>query len=65
MKRISIDINDEEYAQLKRIAEWREVSVATLLGYFVQDLTDSDRRGGSDEHYRALDWLDRVMFKYR
>lgn len=65
MKRITININDAEYEDLKRIAESQDSSVAALLGAFVQDLTDSDRRGGSDEHYYARDWLGRAMLKYR
>ncbi|OIJ22037.1 hypothetical protein BKP45_04995 [Anaerobacillus alkalidiazotrophicus] len=64
-KRITIDINENEYLRLKEIAEERESSVSKLLGAFVQDLTNSERRGGSDEYYRARDWLDRIMLQYR
>jgi predicted DNA-binding ribbon-helix-helix protein len=65
MKRITIDINDAEYERLKQIATDHESTVAQLLGAFVQDLTDSDRRGGSDEHLKAWEWLDRTWLKFR
>lgn len=65
MKRLTIDINEEEYERLKRIAEQQESTVAKLLGAFCQDLTDCGRRGGSDEADFALDWLRRAMLKYR
>ncbi|EKN68047.1 hypothetical protein P9E76_15345 [Schinkia azotoformans] len=65
MKRLTIDINESEYERLKEIANDNKSTVSKLLGAFVQDLTDSDRRGGSDEHYKAYDWLNRAMLKYR
>lgn len=65
MKRLTVNINEEEYARLKEIADGEESTVAELLGAFVQDLTDCGRRGGSDEHMRAWDWLHRAMLKYR
>jgi hypothetical protein len=65
MKRVTIDVNEKEYARLKEIAADREVSVAGLLGAFVQDLTDCGRRGGSDESDRAWEWLSRNNFRYR
>jgi hypothetical protein len=65
MKCLTVDINEKEYERLKEIAQDQESTVAKLLGAFVQDLTDSDRRGESDEHYRACDWLQRTMLKYR
>lgn len=65
MKRLLIDINDEEHERLKEIAEERGMTVATFLGAFVQDLTDCGRREGSDEYARAWDWVNRNNFKYR
>jgi hypothetical protein len=65
MKRLMVDINEEEYARLKEIAKDQESTVAELLGAFCQDLTDCGRRGGSDEYYKAWNWLQRAMLKYR
>lgn len=65
MKQIRIDINEDEYERLKEIASDNDSTVSKLLGAFVQDLTDSDRRGGSDEHYKAYGWLHRAMLRYR
>lgn len=65
MKRLTIDINDEEYQALKLIAENEESTIAKLLGAFVQDLTFSNRSGGSDERLYARDYLRRAMLKYR
>jgi hypothetical protein len=65
MKRVMIDINESEYERLKKIAIDHESSVPKLLGAFVQDLTDSERRGGSDEHWKAWDWLNRTWLKFR
>jgi hypothetical protein len=65
VKRLSIDINEEEYARLKEIASEQESTISDLLGAFCQDLTNCGRRGGSDEHMRAWDWLYRASLKYR
>ena len=65
MKRLTIDINEEEYYRLKEIANDQESNIAHLLGAFCQDLTDCGRRGGSDEHMRAWEWLYRASLKYR
>lgn len=65
MKRLMVDINEEEYQLLKEIAANQESSVALLLGAFVHDLTASDRSGGSDERMYARDWLYRASLKYR
>ncbi len=64
MKRLTIDINAEEYARLLEIAEYYNTDVKKLLGAFVQDLTVSDRSGGSDERSLASQWADRSL-RYR
>jgi hypothetical protein len=65
MKRLNVDITEEEYERLKEIAQDQESTVAYLLGCFIADLTRSDNSGGSDEREYANDWLYRAMLKYR
>jgi hypothetical protein len=59
MKKLNVDINNDEYRNLSLIAEGLEISVAQLLGAFVQDLTYSLRSAGSDERRLAREWLSR------
>jgi hypothetical protein len=63
MKRIKVDITYQEYQDLQRIAESAKTSVANLVGAFIQDLTYSDRSGGSDERELAREWLGRNVYR--
>ncbi|WP_404403857.1 hypothetical protein [Jeotgalibacillus malaysiensis] len=67
MKRISVDINEEEYERLKEIADEHNVKVSLILGYYVRDLVCSARSNGSDERQYAQDYFQRTnlswMFK--
>lgn len=57
MKRLTVDVNEEEYNYLLRIAECYNTDVKSLLGVFVQDLRSSDRSGGSDERHLQVNGL--------
>lgn len=59
MKRVNVDINDEQYERLKEIAHEYDVSVATILGAFVADLTGINSNG-SDEREYAWQYLERT-----
>lgn len=65
MKHLTIDINESEYAWIKDYAECHDISVAKLLGSFCQDLSYSDRRGGSDESDYAHQWAGRQLWDCR
>lgn len=59
MKRLSVDIDDDQYDRLKEIAQEYDVSVATILGAFAADLTGI-RSNGSDERDYAWQYLERT-----
>lgn len=63
MKKLNVDINNDEYRDLSKIAEGLNISVAQLLGAFVQDLTYSLRSAGSDERAMARNWLVRNEYR--
>ncbi|MFS0776056.1 hypothetical protein ABC255_08630 [Neobacillus sp. 3P2-tot-E-2] len=65
MKRLNVDITEEEYVLLKEKAENEGVTIAFLLGCFIADLTRSENSGGSDEREYANNWLHRASLKYR
>ena len=58
MKRLSVDIGEEEYAALKELAESRKVTVADILGNYVRDLT-AINSNGSDERMFARQYFER------
>lgn len=67
MKRITIELTDEEYEGLKLFAEYKsdiiyKVKPKNILVQFVADLTASDRSGGSDERDFAESWFNRSSF---
>lgn len=64
MKRICINLTDEEYENLARIAADHNATPGELLAGFAADLTYSDRRGGSDESMLANDWLSRQTYRW-
>ncbi|WP_313804752.1 hypothetical protein [Cytobacillus sp.] len=59
MKRLNVDINEEQYEELKEIAKEHDVNIATLLGAFVADLSGI-LSNGSDERDYARQYLDRT-----
>lgn len=59
MKRLNVDIDEEQYEELKEIARNYEVSVADILGAFVADLT-CIKSNGSDERELAREYLERT-----
>lgn len=57
---ITVSLTVEEYRALEKLAQHRAaMNGETLLRCFVGDLTHSEWTGGSDERWRAHDWLDR------
>ena len=59
MKWLKVDIDDEQYAALKYIADKNECSVADILGAYVSDLTQI-RSNGSDEREFARTYFERT-----
>ena len=59
MRRIYINITDEEKERLSKIAAEHDATPGELLAAFVADITYSDRSGGSDERMYAEQWLCR------
>ncbi len=74
MKKIEIEITDEEYEGLKELAKEKSelltnvyefkyvVKVEDILTQFVSDITRSERSAGSDERYISEQWFDRSTF---
>jgi hypothetical protein len=59
MKRLKVNINDEQYQRLQEIAKDYDVSVAEILGAFTADLTGVNSNG-SDERSFAWRYLERT-----
>ena len=64
MKRLNVDIGEEEYALLKDFAAEHNVSVAEILGNYVQDLVQCNSNG-SDERMYARQYFDRTWLAWR
>ena len=63
MKRLNVAIGDEEYQALKELAERKNVTVAEILGNYVQDLTGINSNG-SDERAFAKSYFDRTWLSW-
>jgi len=59
VKRLSVNIDDEQYAALKKIAETNDCTVADILGAYVADLTQV-HSNGSDEREFARSYFERT-----
>ena len=64
MKRLLVTLTDEEIVTLGIYAENYDSTPGEILAAFVADLTDSRRRGGSDESMYARDWLYRQTSRW-
>lgn len=76
MKEIRIQITDEEYKELKDIAEILSeelseeyeakytVKLNRIVQLFISDLTRSENNGGSDERHLAYAWFSRSHFNF-
>lgn len=64
MKRVYVELTDEEHENLTRVAADHGAAPGELLAGFAADLTYSDRRGGSDESMYANDWLSRQTYRW-
>ena len=64
MKRIVVVLTEDETATLRTYAENHDSTPGEILAAFVADLTDSKRRGGSDESMYARDWLYRQSCRW-
>lgn len=57
--RISIDLNKEEYQELKDLAKECNVTVSDIVSNYLHDLLGSDRSNGSDERLFATQYFQR------
>ena len=64
MKRVYVNLTDEEKEDLERIAADHDATSGELLAAFVADLTCSNRTGGGDERMYASEWLDRQAYRW-
>ena len=64
MKRIYINITEEEKERFDRIAACHDTKSGELLAAFVADITCSSRTGGSDERMLAEEWLCRQTCRW-
>lgn len=64
MKRVYVNLTDEEKERLAEIAADHDATPGELLAAFVADLTCSNRTGGGDERMYASDWLDRQTYRW-
>jgi len=64
MKRVYVNLTDEEKEDLERIAADHDATPGELLAAFVADLTYSNRTGGGDERMYASEWLDRQAYRW-
>ena len=64
VKRIYVNLTDDEAAELKERAEYHSATPGELLAAFTADLTCSKRSGGSDERMYANDWLGRQCCRW-
>ena len=64
MKKLVVNLTDEEKDRLKEIAKDHDTSPGELLAAFVADLVCSERTGGSDERMYASNWLGRQCCKW-
>jgi len=58
MKRLNVAIGEEEYEALRVLALEKNVTVADILGNYVQDLTGI-KSNGSDERMYARQYFER------
>ena len=63
MKRLNVAIGEEEYQALKEFAKYYEVSIAEILGYYVQDLVQINSHG-SDERDYARQYFQRTELSW-
>ena len=59
MKRLNVNISDEQYEALGEIAKAHVCTVADILGVFVADLTGVNSTG-SDEQEKARAYFERT-----
>ena len=64
MKRITIQITEEEKERLTEIADNFGATPGQIVEAFISDLTSSARSGGSDERLRAEEWLYRQTYRW-
>lgn len=58
-KRLTVEINEEQFKELADFAERRNITVAQILGNYVADLTRIDSNG-SDEREFARTYFERT-----
>ena len=63
MKRLNVAIGEEEYEALKEFAKRYEVSIAEILGYYIQDLVQVNSHG-SDEREDAMRYFQRTELSW-
>lgn len=63
-KRLTVNINEEQYQALLVFAEMYEWSVAEVLGNYIADLTGV-HSNGSDERQMAADYFSRTHLAYQ
>lgn len=64
MKRLNVDIGEEEYQLLKEFASEHNVTVSEILGNYVQDLIQFNSNG-SDERMYATQYFERTWLAWK